>query len=77
MKIGATLGGGEWGWFRGGPIPLRLQGGVARSAGWLVKGRVASIYARVALHILFEFTNHPVCAAKERDFLLMAQPPLL
>src|SRR5215475_14800061 len=26
---------------------------------------------------LFEFTNHPVCAAKERDLLLMAQPPLL
>jgi cytochrome c553 len=27
--------------------------------------------------ILFEFTNHPVCAAKERDHFLMAQPPLL
>jgi len=23
------------------------------------------------------FTNHPVCANKERDLLLMAQPPLL
>jgi len=29
------------------------------------------------LYILFEITNHPVCAAKERDPLLMAQPPLL
>src|SRR5215475_5132133 len=26
---------------------------------------------------LLEITNHPVCAAKERDLLLMAQPPLL
>jgi len=26
---------------------------------------------------LFEITNHPVCAAKEWIFLLMAQPPLL
>jgi hypothetical protein len=26
---------------------------------------------------LFEMTNHPVCAAKERDLLIEAQPPLL
>ena len=39
-------------------------------AGWLVTGRVA-------LLILFEFTNHPVCAAEERDLLIEAQPPLL
>src|SRR5215472_6352035 len=30
-----------------------------------------------SLLILLESTNHPVCAAKERDLLLMAQPPLL
>jgi hypothetical protein len=26
---------------------------------------------------LFEITNHPVCAAKERDLLIESQPPLL
>jgi len=26
---------------------------------------------------LVEVTNHPVCAAKERDLLFLAQPPLL
>jgi len=26
---------------------------------------------------LFEITNHPVCAAKEQDLLVEAQPPLL
>jgi len=25
----------------------------------------------------FEITNHPVCAAKERDLFVEAQPPLL
>ena len=50
---------------------------LAAQTGWLVKGRVASLYARVAILILFEITNHPVCAAKERDLLIEAQPPLL
>ena len=27
--------------------------------------------------ILLEITNHPVCAAKERDLLIESQPPLL
>ena len=35
------------------------------------------IDAREALLILFEITNHTLCAAKERGLLLMAQPPLL
>jgi len=35
--------------------------------GGLVKGRVASLYVREAHLILFEITNHPVCATKERD----------
>ena len=34
------------------------------------KGRVASLF-------LLEITNHPVCAAKEGDLLIEAQPPLL
>jgi len=47
-------------------------------AGWLVKGRASLLMnARVALHILFEITNHSVCAAKEGDLLNEAQPPLL
>ena len=67
---------------------LRFQGGVAAplikrsrsltaQTGWLVKGRVASLYACAALLILFEITNHPVCAAKERELFIEAQPPLL
>jgi hypothetical protein len=32
---------------------------------------------RVAHLILLEFTNHPVCAAKERDLFIEAQRPLL
>src|SRR5215831_11508431 len=55
-----------------------FKGGVAaQRPGWLVKGRVASLYARVALLILFDITNHPVCAAKERDLFIdgAATPP--
>src|SRR5215470_5931199 len=52
-------------------------GEAAQRPGWLVKGRVASLYARVAILIFFEITNHPVCAAEERDLLIEAQPPLL
>jgi hypothetical protein len=35
------------------------------------------IDARVALLILFEITNHPVCAAKDRDLYIdgAATPP--
>src|SRR5215475_6462407 len=52
-------------------------GEAAQRPGWLVKSRVASLYARVAILILFEITNHPVCAAKERDLLIngAATPP--
>jgi hypothetical protein len=48
------------------------------AGGWLVKGRVATLYVRVALLILFEITNHSVCAAKERDLFISgaATPPL-
>src|SRR5215475_4872085 len=49
----------------------------AAQTGWLVNGRVASLYARVAILILFEITNPPVCAAEERDLFTEAQPPLL
>jgi len=52
-------------------------GEAAQRPGWLVKGRVASLYARVAILILFEITNHPVCAAKEGDLFIngAATPP--
>src|SRR5215831_5329075 len=49
-----------------GPIPLRFQGGVARSAGVVGKrSRSLLIDIREAHLILLEPTNHPVCAAKE------------
>jgi len=46
-------------------------------AGVVSKSCVASLYARVAILILFEITNHPVCAAKERDLFInfAATPP--
>ena len=72
---------------RDGSIPLLFKEGWLRlnkkvrflsaQTGWLVKSRVASLYTRAAILILFEITNHPVCAAKERDLLIEAQPPLL
>src|SRR5215471_6489951 len=42
------------------------------------RSRSLLINIRVA-HLIFllEFTNHPVCAAEERDLLIEAQPPLL
>jgi hypothetical protein len=63
-------------------IPLRLQGGVAarptksREAslaarpGWLSRNREAHL-------ILLELSNHPVCAAKDRDHFIngAATPP--
>jgi len=41
------------------------------------RSRSILICSRSAPYFWLEFTNHPVCAAKERDLLLMAQPPLL
>src|SRR5215475_13190018 len=59
--------------FKGGvaaPLIKRSRS-LAAQTGWLVKGRAA-------LLILFEITNHPVCAAKDASrLLLIAQPPLL
>src|SRR5215468_3587735 len=69
-------------------IPLRFQGGVAAplikrsrslpaQTGWLVisnKIRIATRAYKVATR---PFTNHPVCAAEERDLFIEAQPPLL
>ena len=40
------------------------------------RSRSLLINIRVAHLILLEFTNHPVCAAKERDLFIEAQPPL-
>jgi len=77
-SLGKLLRGADGrGWLRDGRAPLRFQGGVARSAGVVSKkSRSLLIDARVALLILFEFTNHPVCAAEERDLFIEAQPPL-
>src|SRR5215475_12101889 len=66
------------GWFRDGPIPLRFQGGVARSAGVVSKrSRSLLICPRSDPYFLLEITNHPVCAAKERGlFIRGAATPL-
>ena len=41
------------------PNPLLSKEGIAaQRPGWLVKGRVASLYARAALLIFFQITNH-------------------
>ena len=55
---------------------FQRRGGRA-AAGVVSKGRVASLYARVAILILFEITNHPVCVAKEGDLFIngAATPP--
>ena len=43
-------------WVRHSPP---FKGGVAaQRPGWLVKSREASLYARVAIPILLEITNH-------------------
>jgi hypothetical protein len=42
---------------RDGSIPL-LSKEAAQRPGWLVKSREASLYARVAILILLEITNH-------------------
>ena len=52
--------------------PLEAEGGVVSN-----RSRSLLIDARVALLILFEIANHPVCAAEERNLLIEAQPPLL
>src|SRR5215475_2188023 len=66
------------GWFRDGPIPLRFQGGVARSAGVVRKrSRSLLICPRSDPYFLSEITNHPDCAAKERGlFIRGAATPL-
>ena len=52
------------------PFPSFQRRGGRAAAGVVSKSRVASLYARVAILILFEITNHPVCAAKERGLLI-------
>ena len=41
------------------------------------RSRSLLINIREAHLILLEFTNHPVCADKERDLFIEAQPPFL
>src|SRR5262245_23682426 len=85
----ATRCGGEWGWLRDGAIPLRFQGGVAaplikrsRSSaaqtGWLVNSNKNKVrYADIYKEATRPFSNHPDCAAEERDLFIEAQPPSL
>src|SRR5215471_9832369 len=77
------------GWLRGGSIPLRFsrRGGCAINKSsrslvaqtrWLVSSNKNKVrYADIYKEATRPFTNHPVCAAEERELLFMAQPPLL
>ena len=77
------------GWLLEGSIPLRFQGGVAapsiKKVPFLIgaDGVVSKFqqnkvrYADIYKDATRPFTNHPVCAAKERDLFIEAQPPLL
>src|SRR5215471_4672635 len=85
----ARRGGREWRWLREGSNPLRFQGGVAApfikrsrslaaQTGWLVNSnKKKERYADINKDATRPFSNHPVCAAKERDLFIEAQPPLL
>src|SRR5215468_9339651 len=70
-------------------IPLRFQGGVAAplikrsrslpaQTGWLVISNKIRIAKRAYREATRPFTNHPVCAAEERDLFVngAATPPL-
>src|SRR5215475_2347611 len=66
-SIRLCLKGREWVGSETAPFPSVFKEGWRAAPGWLVKGRVASLYARAAILIfLLEITNHPVCAAKDR-----------
>jgi len=46
--------------------------------GWLViSNKNMERYADICKEAARPFTNHPVCAATERDLFIEAQPPLL
>src|SRR5215472_13150387 len=62
---------------RGGCASIRRSRSLAAQTGWLVISNKMRIATRAYKEATRPFTNHPVCAAKERDLLLMAQPPLL
>jgi len=63
---------------RGGCASIRRSRSSAAQTGWLVKGRVASLYARTALHIFcLKLLTIPSAPLRNGIFLLMAQPPLL
>ena len=50
-----------------GPFPSFQRREGRAAAGVVSKGRVSLLICPRSILILFEITNHPVCAAKERD----------
>src|SRR5215467_5753163 len=51
---------------------------LAAQTGWLANSNKNMVrYADIYKEATRPFTNHPVCAAKERDLFIEAQPPLL
>ena len=66
--------------FKGGVAApsIRRSRSLAAQTGWLVipnKNKVR--FAYISKEAARPFTNHPVCAAEERDLSIEAQPPLL
>jgi hypothetical protein len=49
---------------------------LAAQTGWLVISNKIRIAARANKEATRPITNHPVCAAEDRELLIEAQPPL-
>ena len=71
---------------RGAPFPpflgwLRIDKwprSLAAQTGWFVNSNKNKVrYADIYKEATRPFTNHPVCAAEERDLFIEAQPPLV
>src|SRR5215471_16205954 len=60
------------------PFPSVFKEGWRAAPGWLVKGRVASLYARAAIPIFcWKSLTTPSAPLRNGVFLFVAQPPLL
>src|SRR5262245_59950693 len=62
---------------RGGCAINKRSRSLEAQTGWLVISNKIRIATRAYKESTRPFTNHPVCAAEERDLLIEAQPPLL
>src|SRR5215475_12056094 len=76
-SIRLCLKGREWVGSETAPFPSVFKEGWRAAPGWLVKGRVASLYAREAILIFCRKTRTtPSAPLRNGVFLFVAQPPL-